>query len=82
MRGNVHTNTVEGFFGLLKRGLTGQFHHVSKGHLGRYIDEFCFRYNARKMNDGDRASLIVAGAEGKRLTYQQPKISPDASANA
>jgi transposase-like protein len=82
VRGNVHTNTVEGFFGLLKRGLTGSFHHVSKGHLSRYIDEFCFRYNARKMNDGDRAALIVTGAEGKRLTYQQPKPSPDASANA
>jgi ISXO2 transposase-like protein len=51
VRGNVHTNSVEGFFGLLKRGLTGSFHHVSKGHLARYINEFSFRYNARKMND-------------------------------
>jgi transposase-like protein len=70
-RGIVHTNTVEGFFGLLKRGLVGSFHHVSKGHLHRYVDEFCFRYNARKVNDGERAAMIVAGAEGKRLTYAQ-----------
>jgi hypothetical protein len=82
VRGNVHTNTVEGFFGLLKRGLVGSFHHVSKGHLSRYIDEFSFRYNARKISDGERAAMIVAGAEGKRLTYAQPKHSRDWSANA
>jgi hypothetical protein len=81
-RGNVHTNSVEGFFGLLKRGIVGSFHHVSRGHLGRYCDEFSFRYNARKISDGARAALLVAGAEGKRLTYAQPKNSPDASANA
>jgi transposase-like protein len=73
VRGNVHTNTVEGFFGLLKRGLVGSFHHVSKGHLARYCDEFSFRYNNRKTTDGERAALIVAGAEGKRLTYAEPK---------
>jgi transposase-like protein len=72
VRGNVHTNTVEGFFGLLKRGIVGSFHHVSKGHLARYCDEFAFRYNARHMSDGDRAGLMVAGAEGKRLTFKQP----------
>jgi ISXO2-like transposase domain len=43
VRGNVHTNTVEGLFGLLKRGIIGSFHHVSKGHLHRYVDEFSFR---------------------------------------
>jgi len=68
----VHTNTVEGFFGLLKRGLVGSFHHVSKGHLGRYVDEFAFRYNARTMSDGQRAASIVTAAEGKRLTYREP----------
>jgi transposase-like protein len=75
VRGNIHTNTVEGFFGLLKRGIIGTFHHVSKGHLNRYCDEFSFRYNARKISDGERAALVVAGAEGKRLTYRQPSMA-------
>ena len=72
VRGNVHTNTVEGFFSLLKRGIYGVFHHVSKEHLARYCDEFSFRYSARKVTDAERAGLLVKGAEGKRLTYKQP----------
>ena len=80
VRGNVHTNTVEGFFGLLKRGIIGSFHHVSKGHLGRYVDEFSFRYNHRTISDGARAALIVAGAEGKRLTYREPSKAAGLSA--
>jgi transposase-like protein len=71
-RGNVHVNSAEGFFSLLKRGITGTFHHVSRGHLGRYCDEFAFRYENRKVSDGERANMLVAGAEGKRLTYKQP----------
>jgi transposase-like protein len=72
VRGNVHSNTVEGFFSLLKRGINGTFHHVSRGHLNRYLDEFSFRYENRKVSDGARAKMVVAGAAGKRLTYQQP----------
>jgi len=72
VRENAHTNTVEGFFGLLKRGITGVYHHVSRGHLQRYCDEFSFRYENRKLSDGKRANLLVQGAEGKRLTYKQP----------
>jgi hypothetical protein len=72
VRGNAHTNTVEGFFSLLKRGINGTFHHVGKGHLGRYVDEFAFRYNIRQEPDAARPLLIVQGAEGKRLTYKQP----------
>ena len=75
VRGEAHTNTAEGFFSLLKRGINGSFHHVSKGHLFRYCDEFAFRYNNRialGVNDGMRAARIVTGAEGKRLTYKQP----------
>lgn len=75
VRGIIHTNTVEGFFGLLKRGIIGSFHHVSRGHLARYCDEFSFRYNSRKVTDGERAALVVAGAEGKRLTYRQPSMA-------
>lgn len=73
--GNIHTNTVEGVFSLLKRGITGSFHHVSKGHLHRYCDEFEFRYNTRAAlgyNDSQRAAKLVLGGEGKRLTYKQP----------
>ena len=75
MRGHVHTNTVEGFFSLLKRGINGTFHHVGRGHLHRYCAEFAFRYNNRiavGVNDGERAKTLVLGAEGKRLTYAQP----------
>lgn len=72
VRGNIHTNTIEGFFGLLKRGINGVYHHVGKGHLGRYCDEFSFRYSNRKISDGARADMLVKGAEGKRLTYKQP----------
>jgi transposase-like protein len=72
VRGNVHTNSVEGFFSLLKRGINGTFHHVGKGHLAKYCDEFSFRYNHREMTDGERAGVLVLNAEGKRLTYKQP----------
>lgn len=50
----------------------GSFHHVSRGHLGRYLDEFSFRYNRRGMDDGQRSAALVSGAEGKRLTFRQP----------
>jgi transposase-like protein len=72
VRGDCHTNTVEGFFSLLKRGITGVYHHVGKGHVGRYVDELAFRYDNRKIADDERAQLAVLGAEGKRLTYKQP----------
>lgn len=75
VRGEIHTNTVEGVFSLLKRGIVGTFHHLSKGHLHRYCTEFEFRYNTRTAlgyNDGERAALILKGAEGKRLTYKMP----------
>jgi transposase-like protein len=75
VRGEVHTNTVEGFFSIFKRGLVGTFHHVSKGHLHRYCDEFAFRYTHRAalgVNDDGRARLLVRAAEGKRLTFKEP----------
>lgn len=70
VRGEVTTNTIEGYFSLLKRGLTGTYHHVSKHHLHRYLAEFDFRYNARKENDATRALLMVRETEGKRLQYR------------
>ena len=71
-RGTVNTNSAEGFFGILKRGITGVYHHVGKGHLNKYVDEFSFRYNSRTVTDGRRAEMIVQNAFGKRLTYKQP----------
>ena len=69
-RGEAHTNTVEGYFSLLKRGLTGTYHHVSQKHLHRYLDEFNFRYNARTVNDAIRNHGAIRATEGKRLTYR------------
>jgi len=70
-RGDVHSNTIEGAFSLLKRGVYGTFHSVSKKHLHRYLAEFEFRYNARHVDDGERAAKAIKSAEGKRLTYRQ-----------
>lgn len=67
-----HTNTAESFFALLKRGVHGTFHHVSKKHLNRYCNEFSFRWDGRLMDDTQRRDLAVKGAEGKRLFLYQP----------
>ena len=72
VRGNAHTNTIEGYFSLLKRGINGTFHHVSEAHLKRYLSEFDFRYNTRHLDDASRADALLRGAKGKRLLYQQP----------
>jgi transposase-like protein len=69
-RGYVYTNTAESFFALLKRGVMGIFHHVSKHHLHRYCDEFSFRWNYRKVNDGERTMVAIKGSKGKRLSYR------------
>lgn len=67
----VHSNTIEGAFSLLKRGIYGTFHSVSRKHLHRYCAEFEFRYNARHLDDGQRVALAVKATEGKRLTYAE-----------
>jgi transposase-like protein len=72
VNGNTHTNTIENFWALLKRGLHGTYVSVEPFHLFRYIDEQAFRYNNRKdMNDGDRFSAVVSQIAGKRLTYDE-----------
>ena len=76
VRGDVHTNTVEGFFSIFKRGMRGVYQHCKEKHLHRYLAEFDFRYNHRVAlgwNDKDRTIAAVRGAEGKRLTYHQPQ---------
>jgi transposase-like protein len=72
VRDDIHTNTVEGWFALLKRGVTGTFHHVSEEHLDRYVDEFTFRYNRRDVKDGERAVMAIKKIGGKRLYYKDP----------
>lgn len=69
VRGDVHSNTVEGFFSLVKRGLNGIYHSVSKEHLHRYLAEYEFRYNHRHMDDGARLSKAIRSSDGKRLKY-------------
>lgn len=69
----AHTNTVESFFGLLKRGLVGTYHHVSEAHLQRYCTEFDFRFTYRKATDAERADAALRGIAGKRLLYQNPR---------
>ncbi len=73
-RGIAHTNTVEGYFAIFKRGLIGTFHHVAPKHLQRYTEEFSFRYNTRTAlgySDTDRAAIALKGIAGKRLTYRR-----------
>jgi transposase-like protein len=72
VNGIAHTNTAESSFAILKRGLTGIYHAVSKEHLHRYVNEFDFRWNTRHLNDGDRTVMAVRGVRGKRLTYRMP----------
>jgi len=76
VRGDVYTNTVESYFALLKRGLYGTFHAVSKKHLHRYVSEFEFRWNNRKLDDSKRVTAAIKGADGKRLMYREPIEKP------
>jgi transposase-like protein len=77
-RGDVTTNTVEGFFGVFKRGMVGVYQHCGEQHLQRYLDEFSFRWNHRVklgIDDAERAAATVYAAEGKRLTWRRPDAS-------
>ncbi len=69
-----HTNTVESYFSILKRGIVGTFHHVCQQHLKRYLAEFDFRYNERQglgVTDAERMAKSIGGIVGKRLTYRR-----------
>src|SRR5262249_42699011 len=70
VRGDAHTNTAECRFSLMKRAVFGTHHSVSEAHLARYLAEWDFKWNTRKIKDGERAALIAKGTEGKRLTYR------------
>lgn len=71
-RDDVNTNTVESFFALLKRGVIGSFHHISKEHLDRYCDEFSFRWDFRSVTDAERTEVAIKRGEGRRLYYKEP----------
>jgi hypothetical protein len=84
VRGDAYTNTVEGYFSILKRGIIGTFHHVSEQHLQRYATEFDFRYNHREtkvkvngkwqkagFSDAERTTALLKGISNKRLTYRR-----------
>ncbi len=71
VKGNVHTNGIENFWSLLKRGLKGIYVSVEPFHLFRYLDEQAFRYNNRQTNDGSRFVDVMRGVTGKRVTYQK-----------
>jgi len=73
---SIHSNTVEGYFSIFKRGMRGVYQHCSEHYLHRYLAEFDFRYSNREangFNDTDRAKLAIAGVIGKRLMLQQPE---------
>lgn len=73
VRGDAHTNTIEGYFSIMKRGINGVYHHVSPHHFKRYLAEFDFRYNERaalEVDDFARTVKALFGAKGKRLTYK------------
>lgn len=71
VKGNVHTNGIENFWSLLKRGLKGTYISVEPFHLFRYLDEQAFRFNERKLDDGGRFITAMEGVTGKRVTYEK-----------
>jgi transposase-like protein len=74
VRGDAHINTLEGYFSVLKRGMTGTYQHCAEHHLHRYLSEFEFRYNNRAklgVEDAERAARMLAKIAGKRLTYRR-----------
>ena len=80
VRGTVHTNTVEGFFSIFKRGMKGVYQHCGEAHLHRYVAEFDFRYSNRSglgIEDTERAAKIIFQSSGKRLTYRRTGKAQD-----
>ncbi len=78
VRGDAYTNTIDGYFSILKRGIYGVYHHVSQTHLKRYLAEFDFRYNERGalgVGDTERTEKALRGIVGKRLIYRESSLS-------
>ena len=70
-KGDIHSNSAENFFSILKRGVIGTYHHWSEAHMHRYLAEFDLRYSTKASTDGERANSILKGIAGKRLTYRR-----------
>lgn len=77
VRGDVHTNTIENYFSIFKRGMKGTYQHCGKQHLKRYLAEFDFRYNERHLDDSTRSGIVLRGIIGKRLTYRDSLVRND-----
>lgn len=73
---DIHSNSIEGVFSLIQRGIMGTFHSVSRKHLPNYLNEFQFRWNTRKLDDGQRVSRVVKMLDGKRITYRESVDQP------
>ena len=70
VRGSIHTNTIEGFFSIFKRGMKGVYQHCKSNHLKRYLCEFDFRYNTKDCTDSERTALLLEQSVGRRLVYK------------
>ncbi|MEJ7776684.1 MAG: transposase [Sphingomicrobium sp.] len=70
--GDIHSNSAENFFSILKPGVIGTYHHWSAAHMHRYLAEFDFRYSTKKVTDGERTEIALCNARGRRLMYRQP----------
>ena len=73
---DIHSNTIEGVFSLIKRGVMGTFHSISRKHIPNYLNEFEFRWNTRKMDDGERVAKAIKQVDGKRLQYRESVDNP------
>jgi transposase-like protein len=73
---DIHSNTIEGVFSLIQRGLMGTFHSITRKHLPNYLNEFQFRWNTRKMDDGERVQRAIKMIDGKRLEYRESVDMP------
>ena len=73
---DIHSNTIEGVFSLIKRGVMGAFHSISRKHIPNYLNEFEFRWNTRKLDDGERVSKAIKQVDGKRLEYRESIDNP------
>lgn len=71
VRGETHTQGIESFWSILKRAHKGTYHQLSPKHLQRYVDEFCWRHNARGLPVLERMREVVVGMAGRRLTWRQ-----------
>jgi transposase-like protein len=73
---DIHSNTIEGVFSLIRRGVMGTFHSVTRKHLQNYLNEFEFRWNTRKLDDGQRVQRAIKAVDGKRLEYRESVDNP------